>query len=69
MFETQTRTVPITKAMVKAAYRKVKSNLGAAGVDKESLQLFEANLLPNLYVLWNRLSSGSYTNWRMNVEV
>lgn len=60
MFETQTRTVPITKEMVKAAYRKVKSNQGAAGVDKESLQLFEANLLPNLYVLWNRLSSGSY---------
>lgn len=60
MFETQTRTVPITKEMVKAAYRKVKSNQGAAGVDKESLEEFQADLLNNLYVLWNRLSSGSY---------
>jgi group II intron reverse transcriptase/maturase len=60
MFETQTRTVPITQAMVKAAYRKVKANQGAGGVDKESLEDYEANLSKNLYVLWNRLSSGSY---------
>ena len=46
--------------MVKDAYRKVKSNKGSAGVDKESLEKFEVNLLDNLYVLWNRLSSGSY---------
>lgn len=60
MFETQTRTVPITKAMVKAAYRKVKANHGSAGVDKESLEQYQEDLLNNLYVLWNRLSSGSY---------
>lgn len=60
MFETRTGTVPITKEMVKAAYRKVKSNHGAAGIDKESLEMFQADLLNNLYVLWNRLSSGSY---------
>lgn len=60
MFETQTKTVPITKAMVKAAYRKVKANHGAAGVDKESLEEYQVDLLNNLYVLWNRLSSGSY---------
>ncbi len=60
MFETQTRTVPITKEMVKAAYRKVKANYGAEGVDKESLEMFQVDLLNNLYVLWNRLSSGSY---------
>lgn len=60
MFETRTTTVPITKEMVKAAYRKVASNKGAAGVDKESLEDFRANLLENLYVIWNRLSSGSY---------
>lgn len=41
MFETQTRTVPITKAMVKAAYRKVKANQGAAGVDKESMEQYQ----------------------------
>ena len=60
MFETRTRTVPITKEMVKAAYRKVKANHGAAGVDKESLAMYQEDLLNNLYVLWNRLSSGSY---------
>ena len=60
MFEAQTRTVPITKLMVKNAYRKVKSNQGAGGVDKESLEMFQTDLLNNLYVIWNRLSSGSY---------
>lgn len=60
MFETKSSTVPITKQMVKEAYRKVKSNQGSAGVDKESLEDFEVKLLDNLYVLWNRLSSGSY---------
>jgi RNA-directed DNA polymerase len=60
LFETRSKTVPITKQMVKEAYRKVKKNQGSAGVDKESLEEFQADLLPNLYKLWNRLSSGSY---------
>lgn len=60
MFETTSKTVPVTKEMVKAAYRKVKSNHGAAGVDKESLEAFQADLSNNLYVIWNRMSSGSY---------
>ncbi|WAC41057.1 group II intron reverse transcriptase/maturase [Pedobacter sp. SL55] len=46
--------------MVREAYRKVKSNRGSAGVDKESLEEFETDLSNNLYVIWNRLSSGSY---------
>ena len=60
MFETKSTTVPITQQMVKEAYRKVKINQGSAGVDKESLEEFQADLLNNLYKLWNRLSSGSY---------
>lgn len=60
MFETKSTTVPITKQMVKEAWRKVKANQGSAGVDKESLEEFETDLLNNLYKLWNRLSSGSY---------
>jgi RNA-directed DNA polymerase len=60
MFETTSKPVPVTKEMVRAAYRKVKSNHGAAGVDKESLEAFQADLSGNLYVLWNRMSSGSY---------
>ena len=60
LFGTESRTVPITKEMVRKAYKKVKSNQGSAGIDKESLEMYQANLLKNLYKLWNRLSSGSY---------
>jgi group II intron reverse transcriptase/maturase len=60
LFETESKTLPITKAMVKEAYCKVKRNKGSAGVDKESLEDFQIDLLKNLYKLWNRLASGSY---------
>jgi RNA-directed DNA polymerase len=50
----------ISKRMVWDAYKRVKANQGAAGVDEESLADFEANLTNNLYKLWNRLASGSY---------
>lgn len=60
LFGTESKTLPITKAMVKQAYRKVKGNKGSAGVDKESLEDFQKDLLKNLYKLWNRLASGSY---------
>jgi RNA-directed DNA polymerase len=60
LFETTLKTVPITKVMVKEAYRKVSSNKGSGGVDKISLEEFQKDLLPNLYLIWNRLSSGSY---------
>jgi RNA-directed DNA polymerase len=50
----------ITKRQVYEAYKAVKSNQGAAGVDKETIEQFEANLGGNLYKLWNRMSSGSY---------
>jgi len=50
----------ITKKQVYEAYKAVKSNQGAAGVDKVTIEQFEANLKGNLYKLWNRMSSGSY---------
>ena len=50
----------ISKRMVWEAYKRVKANQGAAGVDEESLADFEGNLANNLYKLWNRLASGSY---------
>ena len=50
----------ISKRLVWEAWLRVKANKGAAGVDEESIQAFEANLAGNLYKLWNRLSSGSY---------
>ena len=55
-----TKPYQISKHLVWEAYQKVKANKGAAGVDGESLQAFEAKLKDNLYKLWNRLSSGSY---------
>ena len=50
----------ISKRTVWDAYKKVKANQGAAGVDGESIVAFERNLQGNLYRIWNRMSSGSY---------
>src|SRR5260370_35645278 len=50
----------IDKKRVYEAYKAVKSNAGAAGVDGQSIEEFEADLQNNLYKLWNRMSSGSY---------
>ena len=50
----------IAKRVVWEAYRHVKANRGAAGIDGESIEMFEANLKSNLYRVWNRMSSGSY---------
>jgi group II intron reverse transcriptase/maturase len=50
----------IPKREVWEAYKRVKANQGAAGVDGQSIAEFEADLKNNLYKLWNRLSSGSY---------
>ena len=49
----------ISKRAVWEAYRRVKENRGAAGVDHQSLEDFGADLSNNLYKLWNRLASGS----------
>jgi len=50
----------ISKEVVWEAYRRVKANKGAAGIDGESIAEFERDLKGNLYKLWNRMSSGSY---------
>src|SRR6516225_9418184 len=50
----------ISKREVWEAYKRVKANHGAAGVDEQSITDFERNLKGNLYKLWNRMSSGSY---------
>jgi group II intron reverse transcriptase/maturase len=54
------KTVPITFAQVVAAYQKVRRGGRAARIDKESWTDFEAKLTDNLYVIWNRMASGSY---------
>jgi RNA-directed DNA polymerase len=50
----------ISKWEVWEAYRQVKVNQGAAGVDGCSIEDFEKDLKNNLYKIWNRMSSGSY---------
>ena len=60
MDEHVTRTIPITLMMVIEAYQKVRRGGKAVGIDRESWGDFEKNLNGNLYVIWNRLSSGSY---------
>ena len=57
---TNPKPYDIPKRRVLEAYRRVRANQGAAGIDGESLAMFEADLAGNLYKLWNRLSSGSY---------
>lgn len=54
------KSFSIPKRLVWEAYKRVKANRGAAGVDGQSIEEFEADLQNNLYRLWNRLSSGSY---------
>ena len=56
----EARPFNIPKREVWEAFKKVKANQGAAGVDGQSIADFEAELSNNLYKLWNRLSSGSY---------
>lgn len=54
------KSFEISKHLVYEAYRRVKANKGAAGVDGQSIEQFEQDLKGNLYKLWNRMSSGCY---------
>lgn len=54
------RTIPITLEMVKNAYKLVRSRGKAAGIDGITLRQFQEKTEGNLYVVYNRMSSGSY---------
>ena len=57
---TETKPFTISKNMVWEAYKKIKANKGAAGVDGKSIKDFEKDVKDNLYKIWNRMSSGCY---------
>jgi group II intron reverse transcriptase/maturase len=57
---TSTKSYGIAKRAVWEAYQQVKANRGSAGIDGESIAMFDEKLPRNLYKLWNRMSSGSY---------
>src|SRR2546425_1580487 len=50
----------ITPPLLQAAFKAVKRNRGAAGIDKVSVKMFEANLADNLSALERALKSGSF---------
>ena len=54
------KSFQIPKQLVWEAYRRVKANKGAAGVDGQSMADFDEDLGNNLYRIWNRMSSGTY---------
>ena len=55
-----TKSLPISKRMVYDSYLKVTDKDGSAGIDKQSIGMFNENLKDNLYKIWNRMTSGSY---------
>jgi RNA-directed DNA polymerase len=60
MSEPGSKPYAISKQVVVAAFEKVRSKKGAAGVDGVTVEQFARDEKNNLYKLWNRMSSGSY---------
>lgn len=54
------KSFEISRHQVLEAYKRVKANHGAGGIDGVSIEEFEKDLKNNLYKIWNRMSSGSY---------
>jgi len=50
----------ITDGLMLASFKAVKRNRGAAGIDKVSIKMFEANLADNLRALMRELKTGSF---------
>lgn len=50
----------ISRYLVHAAYKRVRSHQGSGGIDGVSLVEYDKDLENHLYKLWNQMSSGSY---------
>lgn len=55
-----TKSFAISKRMVYNSYLKVCAKDGSAGIDRETIEIFNQDMSKNLYKLWNRMASGSY---------
>jgi len=60
MHEEKTKSFAVSKRMLWNSYLKVFAKKGSAGIDKETIEIFNENRDKNLYKIWNRMSSGSY---------
>ncbi len=60
MSSPESKSFAISKGLIWEAYKRVKANKGAAGVDGQSIEDFDVDLENNLYKIWNRMSSGTY---------
>lgn len=58
--EVPMKSFSISQEVVWEAYKQVKKNKGAAGIDLKSVEEFDKDLNDNLYKIWNRMSSGTY---------
>nr|WP_245248659.1 reverse transcriptase domain-containing protein [Yokenella regensburgei] len=63
----QSKLFALSRQAVWSAYKKVKANKGSAGVDGQSIEDFDKNLVGNLYKLWNRMSSAAICRQRFGV--
>jgi RNA-directed DNA polymerase len=62
-FDTQrvhSLTGRITPGAMYEAFRSVRRNRGAAGIDRQSIKMFEANLASNLDALMREMKDGTY---------
>lgn len=60
IFKEEQKSQPISRLQVMEAFKRVKANGGAKGVDGISISEVNSNKRKYLYPLWNRLASGSY---------
>jgi retron-type reverse transcriptase len=56
----KTKPFDISKRAVWTAWKRVRANQGAPGLDEQTIADFEEDLAGNLYKIWNRMSSGPY---------
>jgi group II intron reverse transcriptase/maturase len=51
----------ITPELMSKAFKSVRKNRGAAGIDRQSIEMFESNLEQNLAALMKDLKTGTFT--------